>query len=233
MFRFNWKLTAFTLLLLPLLLSLGYWQLQREQLKIQMQSRYEQRLVQAPLSLDYVDWQETDLGWMRITATGYFEPRQQFLLDNRIFQSRVGYEVLTPFRTDYGTLLVNRGWIAQGVSRQVLPALPVPDERVTINAVVYVPDGELMVLGADDFSGDNWPKVVQRLDVATLADTLGLSLLPYSVRLEENTPGLLQYNWQPVNTRPETHRGYAVQWFIMALVLLILYFMFSFRRTEH
>lgn len=233
MFRFNWKLTVFTLLLLPLLVSLGYWQLQREQQKIAMQLRYEQRVEQTPLTLDLVDWQQTDLGWMRITATGYFESRQQFLLDNRIFQSRVGYEVLTPFKTDFGTLLVNRGWIAQGVSRQVLPALPVPDERISINAVVYAPDGELMVLGADDFSGDNWPKVVQRLDIATLSDTLGVSLLPYSVRLETNTPGLLQYNWQAVNTRPETHRGYAIQWFIMALVLLILYFMFSFRRTEH
>lgn len=233
MFRFNWKLTLFTAVLLPLLIALGMWQLDREQQKIELQRRYELRLQQEPLGLDRVDWRNNDLAWLRVEASGYFEPRKQFLLDNKIYDSQVGYEVITPFYTDYGTILINRGWIAQGPSRQILPAIPTPEGRQQINAYVYAPDGELMMLAEDNLDNSNWPKLVQRIDLEKMSDALEDSLLPLSARLEQGAPGLLQYNWQAINTRPETHRGYAIQWFIMALVLLILYLMFSFRRPEN
>jgi surfeit locus 1 family protein len=219
-------------MLFPLLISLGLWQLDREQQKIAMQLRYEQRQAQAPVPLEQINWRDEELGWMRISATGYYEPRRQFLLDNRIHETRVGYEVLTPFATDYGLLLINRGWINQGATRQILPPLPVSTERVTVSALIYVPDGELMMLATDDLSGPDWPKVVQRIDLEKFSAAFGDQFLPYSARLESGAEGLLQYNWQPINTRSETHRGYALQWFLMSLVLIILYFMFSFRRSE-
>lgn len=233
MFRFNWKLTLFTALLLPLLITLGMWQLDREQQKIELQRRYELRLQEQPIGIDRVDWRSDDLAWLRIEASGYFEPRKQFLLDNKIFDSRVGYEVITPFYTDYGTVLVNRGWIEQGPSRQILPAIPTPEGRQQISAHIYAPDGELMMLAEDNLEDSNWPKLVQRIDIEKMSAAMAESLLPYSVRLEQTAPGLLQYNWQAINTRPETHRGYAIQWFIMALVLVILYLTFSFRRSEN
>lgn len=232
MFRFNWKLTLFTGLLLPLLITLGVWQLDREQQKVDLQQRYELRLQQAPLGLDRVDWRDNDLAWLRVEASGYFESRKQFLLDNKIYDSRVGYEVITPFYTDYGTLLVNRGWVEQGPSRQILPAIPTPEGRKEISGYIYAPDGELMLLAEDNLDHSNWPKVVQRIDIEKMSEAMGETLLPYSARLEQGVAGLLQYNWQAINTRPETHRGYAIQWFIMALVLVILYLTFSFRRSE-
>ncbi len=231
MFRINWKLTVFTALLFPFLLSLGFWQLSREQQKIDLQNQYEQRLLEAPISLDRVDWLQRDLGWARVQATGRFDQRRQFYLDNRIYDSQVGYEVLTPFDTDYGVLMVNRGWVPQGRTRQELPSVSAPEGQVTINAVIYVPDGELMMF-AEDIYTDSWPQVVQKIDLPRSAEALGQDLLPYSARLEAGSAGLLQPNWQAINTRPGVHRGYAIQWFLMAAVLIVLYIMFSFRRPE-
>jgi surfeit locus 1 family protein len=234
MFRFNWKLTIFTLLLLPLLLSLGMWQLDREQDKRAMQARYEQRSVETPVALADIDWSDPDLGWLRIETRGSFDTDRQFLLDNRIFESRVGYEVITPLRTSAGLLLVNRGWIAQGSSRQDLPELPLSGSPVSVNAVFYVPSGEVMMLGSGIEPGTGtWPEVIQRLDLDLMSVMLEEEVLPLTARLETSSPGLLQANWQAINMQPETHRAYAVQWFMMALVLVILYFMFSFRRSEN
>lgn len=233
MFRFNWKLTLFTVLLLPVLISLGLWQLDREEEKTEMQARYERRALEAPTPLSQLDWRDNDLGWMQVTASGRYDVQRQFLLDNRIYESRVGYEVITPLITGTGVLLVNRGWIAQGATRQDLPALPLTENEVSINAVIYVPSGDVMMLGSGIEPGTgSWPEVIQRLDMALASEMLGQEVLPYSVRLAPGSPGLLQANWQPINMQPETHRAYAVQWFIMALVLIILYFMFSFRRSE-
>jgi surfeit locus 1 family protein len=232
-FIFNWKLTLFAVLLLPVLISLGLWQLDREQEKQQMQARYERRAQEAPTPLSQIDWRDNDLGWVQVIASGRYDTKRQFLLDNRIHESRVGYEVITPLATDTGLLLVNRGWIAQGATRQDLPALPLTDDEVSINAVIYVPSGDVMMLGSGVEPGTGaWPEVIQRIDLELMSEMLGESVLPYSVRLQSGAPGLLQANWQAINMQPETHRAYAVQWFIMALVLMVLYVMFSFRRSE-
>lgn len=234
MFHFNWKLTLFTVLLLPLLVYLGMWQLQREQEKRETQADYDARATQAPVPLTQVNWQAADdIAWMRVTATGRYDNARQFLLDNRINQSRVGYEVLTPLLTDSGLLLINRGWVAQGADRQNLPEISVTTERVVIQGTVYVPGGDIMVLGEEEPAGDDpWPRVIQSLDMEQITSILGETVMPYSVRLDPGAPGLNQINWQPVTLSPETHRGYAVQWFFMAVVLVILYLVFSFRRPE-
>jgi cytochrome oxidase assembly protein ShyY1 len=99
--------------------------------------------------------------------------------------------------------------------------------------VIYVPSGEVMMLGSGIEPGTGiWPEVIQRLDMTLISEMLGENVLPYSVRLAPGSNGLLQANWQAINMQPETHRAYAVQWFVMALVLMVLYFMFSFRRSE-
>jgi len=233
-FQLNWKLTLFTALMLPLLVYLGLWQLQREQEKRETQANFDLRAAQAPVPLEQINWQDTDaIAWQRIQVNGRYDQGRQFLLDNRINQSRVGYEVLTPFRTDAGLLLVNRGWIAQGVNRQTLPDVNVTERAVDIQGTIYVPGGDIMVLGAEEPPGrEPWPRVIQSLDLAQMEALLGEPVLPYSVRLEPGAPGLRQINWQPVTLSPETHRAYAVQWFFMAVVLVILFLIFSFRRPE-
>lgn len=234
MFHFNWKLTLFTVTLLPLLIYLGLWQLAREQEKRETQVGFDLRAAQAPVPLAQIDWQAVDdIAWKRVQASGRYDNTRQFLLDNRINQSRVGYEVITPFQTDSGLLLINRGWIAQGVDRQTLPDVSVTDNEVEIQGTVYVPSGDIMVLGEEEPAGqDPWPRVVQSLDIEQMSAMLGEAALPYSVRLEPGAPGLTRINWQPVTLSPETHRAYAVQWFFMAAVLLILFLLFSFRRPE-
>lgn len=234
MFHFNWKLTLFTVTLLPLLIYLGLWQLAREQEKRETQADYDLRATQAPVAVEQIDWQDVeDIAWRRVEATGRYDTSRQFLLDNRINQSRVGYELITPFQTTSGLLLVNRGWIAQGADRQTLPDVSVNDDEVVIQGTVYVPSGEIMVLGEEEPAGQTpWPRVMQSLDVEQMSAILGETTLPYSVRLDPGAPGLTQINWQPVTLSPETHRAYAVQWFFMAVVLVILFLIFSFRRPE-
>jgi cytochrome oxidase assembly protein ShyY1 len=233
-YHFNWKLTLFTVLMLPLLVYLGLWQLEREQEKRETQLSYDLRATQPPVPLAGLDWQAIDrLAWLRVEAMGQYDNERQFLLDNRINQSRVGYELITPFQTDSGLLLVNRGWIAQGADRQTLPDVAVTGDNVRIQGTVYVPGGDIMVLGQEEPAGQNpWPRVVQRLDIAQMSSILNETTLPFSVRLEPGSPGLQQVNWQPVTLSPETHRAYAVQWFFMAVVLVILFLIFSFRRPE-
>lgn len=222
----------FTAALFPFLIALGLWQLEREQQKIVTEKVYETRNASEPIDVSSIDWASSDLNWIAVTATGFFDNTRQLLLDNRILNSVVGYEVLAPFYTDGRVLLVNRGWIAQGQSRQSLPELALTEDRVTITGHIYVPDGELMILGAEEAVTESWPKVIQSVDIQTLSSVMDEAFETHVVRLDENSTAVLQTNWTAINMRPEVHRAYAVQWFVMASVLMFLYLFFSIRKLE-
>jgi len=230
--QFDWRMFLFTASFFPFLIALGLWQLEREQQKINTERVYEIRNASEPVDVKSIDWTSTDLNWIAVTATGFFDNTRQLLLDNRIFNSVVGYEVLAPFYTDDRVLLVNRGWIAQGPSRQSLPELALTEDRVTITGHIYVPDGELMILGAEEAVTESWPKVIQSVDIQTLGSVMDEAFAPHVVRLDENSTAVLQTNWTAINMRPEVHRAYAVQWFLMASVLMFLYLFFSIRKLE-
>ncbi|HEY0962425.1 MAG TPA: SURF1 family protein [Pseudomonadales bacterium] len=230
-FRFDWKLTLLTALLLPLLLSLGSWQLRREQEKLQLQEQYAARESEAPVSLAALD-PDADLQYRRVEFSGEYDNAHSFLLDNRIHQGQVGYEAITPvLTTNGGLVLVNRGWLPQGATRADLPELRAVDGRVDLRGSVYVPVGKPLVLGSAE-AGDAWPRIVQTLDVPAMATDAGhaeRALFPYSVRLDEGMPGVLVRDWPVISTTPEKHRAYAVQWFAMAAMLLALYLYYSTR----
>jgi surfeit locus 1 family protein len=238
-YRFDWKLSLLVLLLLPLCLRLGVWQLAREQEKLALQQSWEQRQQEIPVELRSLA-AESDLQYRQVWMEGRYDNEHVFLLDNRIHEGQVGFEVVQPFRTSQGqTVFVNRGWLAAGVSRQDLPTPPVLEESVRVQGSVYVPVGDALVLGQIS-PGPEWPKLIQTLDIAELARLSGIeandSLFGYSVRLAEATPGVLKRNWSVISTTPEKHRGYAVQWFAMAAALVLLYLYYSTRkpaRNEH
>jgi cytochrome oxidase assembly protein ShyY1 len=231
-FHFDWRMFLFTAAFFPFLIALGLWQLEREHEKLVAEKVYETRSANEPTDVSSIDWTNPDLNWIAIRATGFFDNTRQLLLDNRTLNSVVGYEVISPFYTDDRVLLVNRGWIAQGPSRQSLPELGLTEEQITITGHIYVPDGELMILGAEEAVTDRWPKVIQSVDIQVLSSVMDEAFQPHIVRLDENSTAVLQTNWTAINMRPEVHRAYAVQWFVMASVLMFLYLFLSIRKLE-
>jgi surfeit locus 1 family protein len=230
-FRFDWKLTLLTALLLPLLLSLGFWQLRRAQEKLDLQAMWDARAREAPVQLSTLSAAD-DLQYRQVEMSGTVDNAHVFLLDNRVHQGQPGYDVVVPVTTaDEQLVFVNRGWIPQGPSREQLPAIDAIEGQVTLQGSVYVPIGQPFTLGGDAVT-ETWPKVVQTLEPAALAQQVGLddkALFPYIVRLADGAPGIYVRDWPVISTTPEKHRGYAVQWFAMAAMLLGLYLFYSTR----
>ena len=229
-YRFDWKLTLLYVLLLPLLLRLGFWQLSREQEKLDLLAVYDSRQQQAPVDLQTLDPTQ-DLQYRQVEFSGQADNDHVFLLDNRIVGGQVGYEVLQAVRTADGLgVFVNRGWMAQGATRADLPMVPPLPGTLEVAGSVYVPVGEQVVLD-DELMAPGWPKVIQVLEPERMWQVAGLQgmVFPYTVRVAQGMPGALTRNWPVINLSPEMHRGYAVQWFAMALMLTLLYLVYSTR----
>ena len=233
-YRFDWKLSLLTALLLPLLLSLGFWQLQRAAEKLALQEQYAARQQEAPVALEQLNAAD-DLQYRQVELTGRYDNAHNFLLDNRIHEGKVGYDLITPFVTEAQRIvLVNRGWLAQGPTRAQLPPLNVVDGLVTVRGSVYVPVGRPLTLGVITPEA-GWPQVIQTLDpmpAGAVAGYRAADVFPYSVRLAAGAPGVQVRDWPVISMTPERHQGYAVQWFAMAAMLLGLYLYYSTRPSH-
>ena len=223
-FKFDWKTSALILLLLPLLVSLGFWQLDRADEKARLQALFDKRQASAAIAIDQLNVDD-DLRYQPVKLIGEFANDKSLFLDNRIYQGQFGYEVVTPFNVSNRelTVLVNRGWVKGDISRRSLPDVVGVPANVEILGQVYVPQGDMLVL--EHSSSEGWPKVTQSLNIEALAPDFDTALFPFSVRLNEGAVGFLASNWNVINLQPEKHVGYAFQWFAMSFTLLIIGFL--------
>jgi surfeit locus 1 family protein len=224
------------LCLLPILLALGVWQLNRAEEKRGIISLKEQRQSTETLALSATtpDTPEALL-YKPIQAIGHYDTNHQYLLDNQVNKGRAGYFVLTPFRlkNESKAVLVNRGWLPLGQNRSVLPDISVDTKEITITGRINrFPIVGLKLAGAE-LPTDSWPAVVQVIDTQVLTKQLGYPLWSFQIELDKEAANGFKREWQePTSMTPEKHIAYAVQWFLLALTLTVLFIKYGFKRQH-
>ena len=218
--------TIVTLLLVPLMIGLGVWQWERASWKQGLVDTNEDRARQSPVSLESLtDYRDAEQ-YRQVFVRGYYDMEHQLLLDNRTYNGHAGYHVLTPLRMAESdkVVLVNRGWVPLGSSRSVLPDIPGTTGEVLVDATFMVPPTKLFRLGAVDEVNEGWPQVVQQIEMNELEQRLGYPLQPLVLLLDKDDEFGFIRDWKAVyGVTPDKHRAYAVQWFTLALVLLLIY----------
>jgi len=228
-----------TLILLPglaLFISAGLWQLGRAEEKRILLDTFVQAdktpLTGIPESKDRAE----ELLFRRFSLSGSYRADQQILLDNMVSDGVVGFQVLTPLELPDGRIvLINRGWVAGERGRGMLPYVEVSDEPRTVTGrLAFLPEpGIRMDTPAESSAGEAWPRRMTWPQAADIAAALGLSdaaaLQDWQLLLDADAPDGYARDWQPETMGPETHLGYAVQWFSFAALALIIYTLFHLR----
>jgi surfeit locus 1 family protein len=232
--RTRWWAVLVALVLAGFLASLGVWQLQRAEEKRAIVAEQERRAAEPVTSLDPTPQDPAEWRFRLVEVAGYYLGDRQFLLDNQVRRGQVGYNVLTPFRlADSGALvLVDRGWVPQGPRRDLLPDVGVTEVGQHIVAQVYVPFGEAYRLGTLDEGEAGWPRRVQYLGLDELGERLGEPLAPMVLRLDPQAEHGYLREWDTVPFTPERHIAYALQWFGLAIVLLVVFVAAQLRRVD-
>ncbi|WP_281645333.1 SURF1 family protein [Parendozoicomonas sp. Alg238-R29] len=236
------RIVLLVVALLPVLVGLGFWQLERYDSKLAMENQYQERRGGTYSVSDLKGLY--DPLYFQLTLAGRFDNSRSFLLDNRTFKGRVGFHVLTPFFVDSGetvsgetvsgetvsgetvsgeTVIVDRGWIVGIPDRSRLPDIPAVDGKVLIAGQSWQPAGEAFLLAEDVWSED-WPKVIQAIDQERMQEVLGVTAESWLLVQDNDQPGSLEKNFFLTNMPASRHFGYAMQWFAMALVLVVLGF---------
>jgi len=165
----------------------------------------------------------------RLALRGAFLPSHTVYLDNKVHRGRPGYHVLQPLQSADGRkVLVNRGWLPAGPDRRSLPALRTPPGTVVVEGVrlerlpqAYAPAGARR-------EGAVW----QNASVAEVAAWSGLALEPWI--LEQHSPlddGLVR-DWTPAGAGAEKNESYALQWYSLAALSIVLLLALNLRRER-
>ncbi|MDI1230082.1 MAG: SURF1 family protein [Methylobacter sp.] len=228
--------TLVYLCLLPVLLTLGLWQLDRSEQKQALLNLQEQAVATETLHLSEVMENSTEtLRYKQVEVTGRYDMAHQFLIDNQISGGKAGYFVLTPLILTGETkaVLVNRGWIPLSSDRSILPDLQINPVQATITGRINdFPSVGIKLAGAE-IPTSSWPSVVQVVDSQVLAKKLGYSLFQFQVELAKELPDGFKREWHTTTIMlPEQHTAYAIQWFALALTLTILFIWYGFKNND-
>ncbi len=211
--------------------ALGVWQLQRADYKRNLAQQATAVREMPPLHLDETTRNAELQRFRHVAVRLRYDGAHKFLHDNQTHHGQAGYHVLTPLRYGNRAILVNRGWVAWGEDRRRLPAIASPPDTVLAQGSLSAPPAPGLQL-ATDGPQSTWPRVVQTVQLAGFAHTLGYPLLPWVIQLDAQVPHGFTRAGQRVGFGAERHLGYAFQWFALAVTLPVCYLAVSLRRPR-
>ena len=227
--------TLVMLAIMPVLIGLGFWQLDRAAWKQDVIDIAMQTAQQSPQPLLDVVESGGGLDFRPVVVRGRYALDRQLLVDNRIHQGRAGYHALTPLLLEDGdaVVLVNRGWLPMGQLRTMLPPLPGPEDVVHIAGIIARLPEKVFRLDTIEEPVAGWPQVIQHVDFADIENRLQQAVIPVIVLLDADDPHGFARDWRPIyGITPDKHRAYAMQWFTLAAVLVLIYAGVNTRRIR-
>lgn len=215
----------------PVLLALGFWQLDRAEekksyLELLKRNNAAESITLTAATVDAVN----SLKYRMVTAAGHYDTGHQILVDNQISGGKPGFFVLTPFKLKGGekAVLVNRGWIPLTRDRSLLPDIRIKEMPSMVKGRINsFPSVGLKLPGAEKPTS-GWPAIVQVVDGDILAKKLGYPLFGFMIELDKNLPEGYKREWrEPAIMPPQQHIAYAFQWFGLAVTLALLFVWYS------
>ena len=203
------------------LVSLGFWQLDRAD---------EKRGIEASIKLANTGSVELIVEEEGLKNKEYYEVRlqgkylsdKQFIYDNQIVDQVSGYYVLTPYALagQSKAILINRGFIPWNGRRDKLADIVIGQETREIKVQISKPIKRMELKPSE--VGIQFPALIQSIDLQDMADRAKVDFSSVIGLLDASASNGFIRKWEPYTGSIEKHIGYAVQWFLMALVLAII-----------
>lgn len=203
------------------LVSLGFWQLDRAD---------EKRGIEASIKLANTGSVELIVEEGSLKNKEYYEVRlqgkylsdKQFIYDNQIVNQVSGYYVLTPYALEGQSkaILINRGFIPWNGRRDKLADIDIGQDAREIKVLISKPIKRMELKPTE--IGIQFPILIQSIDLQDMASLASVDFSSVIGLLDPSASNGFVRKWEPYTGSIEKHIGYAVQWFLMALVLAII-----------
>jgi surfeit locus 1 family protein len=225
-----WPIAVSAALGIAVLCSLGVWQVIRLSEKEALLAAIAQRSAGPPITLGEALNRATaaDLAYRHVSATGRFDPAHA-LFKLVSFKGNPGWEVITPFTSDDGiAVLVDQGAIADA-DRQAFAGQPA--QAATLDGVVMRHGAARGLFDPDNDAEANawywWDVPAMLAAVPILPES---KVAPFIVQAlpgaAPSAPGPTPQAAKPEVALSNNHLQYAITWFALAAVLLLVAVLF-------
>lgn len=226
--------TVLVLFFVVLMLNLGFWQLSRAKEKQHLLTLIaDDNVIQLKTKKQLKELPQ----YATIKIKGHYLKQPQLLLDNQINGQQLGYHVFTAFFIDAlnSYIMINRGWINPTHNK----SLEV-DESPTqlIGRLNHAPRVGYQ-LGEQSLKNKHQQlityydsEIIQPFLQEKLCQSLDCWVTPRILWLNPDQQQGFERNWKPIIMPPSKHIGYAVQWFSMTFVLIVIY-IYWLRKTVY
>jgi len=222
-----------TLMTLPAVLgalALGTWQVQRLNWKNEIIAERAARRDAPPLASLPAQFDARKDEFRRVKVTGRFLHDKEIYLAARSFRGNAGYHVITPLAISAGHLLVNRGWIPLERKAPASRKVGNVEGEVAVEGYLRAETGPGWFTPKNEPDKNFWFWI----DVATMARTHGIGKIePFYIEAgPAENPGGFPVGGQTRFEIPNDHLQYALTWFAMALIGIVIYLLYHRRRAR-
>lgn len=203
--------------------GLGRWQMNRLAEAQADNSRVEANYDATPLSFTqarpYFQSLPEEKAWTPVKMTGTYLAHDTLIVRNRPDNGAPGYEVLVPFRTEEGTVvMIDRGWLPIGDDSAGRPDdVPAPPEG-TVQVTARLKVGEPAV------SRSAPAGQIASVELPRVADMLGYPVAPgaYGVLASEQpSVATMPTALERPSVDTGNHMSYSLQWFAFGVLSFV------------
>ncbi len=233
-------LSALAAVGLAVLVGLGFWQLERRVWKEDLIARVEARTkapaVPIPAEANWPNVSASRDEYRRVSASGRFQHAREALVYTVLPEpkgrfSGQGYWVLTPLELANGAIvIINRGFVPLERKDPASRREGQSEGPVMVTGLLRMPEVTTWFTPANEPARGVW---YQR-DPAEIARHFGLARVA-SFMIDADAapiPGLLPQGGETRLVFANTHLGYALTWFGLALALLGVFTVFAWQRLR-
>jgi surfeit locus 1 family protein len=234
-----WWSTLLVLAAMAVMIRLGFWQLDRLAQRRARNAEIAHQLALPPLSLNDNSPLSDDLASLKTrqaTARGSLDLSRQVALKYQNWNGSPGIHLITPLMIEGSSraVLVDRGWIPQAEAAPERWSQFDELGQVTITGFIRLSE----VLSQKSSDTDQFTPPAKyptieipqtewfRVDIAAIQAQLPYELLPIYIQQSPPESGNARPPYQAkaeFDLSDGPHLGYAIQWYIFALILLVIY----------
>ena len=231
-YRFEPKLWAIIITIASALIfiELGKWQLSRADEKTVRYEQLEEYAKQPAIKLPGVLIKLKDFQYREVEVEGEYLSEYTIFLDNKTHKGRAGYHIITPLKIANSSVCVaiNRGWVATGHDRAVLPEIAEVNGQVKVTGIVVSSELRTLELSDTLLTGKVWGN----FDLNRYQEVVNLKMQPIMVLQKDIIEDGLVRDWDKPDSGASKNMGYAIQWFLLAATAIIIFLVLNVKRKN-
>ena len=210
------KALIFSSLAMIILLSLGTWQLERLRWKSHIISNINKQISLSPREINASVINDIkNYNYRRIKLEGTYIYNKNITIYSKVLNGKVGRHLIIPFKTKFGYILINKGFIPKDYNIDV--AFAENAKNISINGIVKFQQKINYFTPKNNLITNEW----YYINLDEISKFLNIPLLGFYLIEEDNPkeryPVGSQYNLKV----PNDHLQYAITWFSLAIALSI------------